>query len=309
MGIAPVTLTRPRALDASHRGHEVPSRVATVGEGSDQRLLAALRAGDVEALRELLAAEPGRAAAPMRPFPGHPRGASPLGFVAMRRYDTGTGVWGDVPGTADLAQALLDEGAPVDGEPGDSETPLITAASYGDAPVAEVLLTAGADLDARSSASAGGVPDATALLHAAVFGMTEVVDVLVAAGATPTSVEEAAAAGDVTGFVEGADGQARLRALVMAADHQRLDVIDVLVAAGTPVDVADAVWGRHPLRVAAAGGRDRSVAHLLALGADPLATDENGATPLNLCRAHRTSHREQAPFDRVQALLTVGPSS
>ena len=283
--------------------------MATFDEGSDERLLAALRSGDVDALREQLTAEPGRAAAPLRPFSGHPLGASPLGFVAMLRHDTATGVWGDVPGTGDLARTLLEAGAPVDGEPGDAETPLITAASYGDAGVARALVAAGADLGARSTPDAGGVPDATALLHAAVFGMADVVDVLVAAGATPTSVEEAAAVGDVTGFVDGADEQARLRALVMAADHQRLDVIEALVAAGAPVDEADAVWGRHPLRVAAANGRDRSVAHLLALGADPLATDENGATPLNLCRAHRTSHREQAPFDRVQALLTVGPSS
>ena len=278
-------------------------------EESDQRLLSALRAGDVEALRELVAAEPVRAAAPLRPFPGHPRGASPLGFVAMLRYDTATGVWGDVPGTRDLARVLVDAGAPVDGQAGDLETPLITAASYGDAAVAEVLVTAGADLDARSSASAGGIPDATALLHAAVFGMTDVVDVLVKAGAAPASIEEAAAVGDVTGFVEEVDEQARLRAMVMAADHQRLEVIDALVTAGTPMDEPDAVWGRHPLRVAAAGGRDRSVAHLLALGADPLATDDDGATALDLCRANRSSHRQQEPFDRVEALLTVGPPS
>ncbi|MEO6412261.1 MAG: ankyrin repeat domain-containing protein [Pedococcus sp.] len=281
--------------------------MAPLDEQSDQRLLAALRDGDVEALRELLAAEPGRAATPMGPLPGHPRGASPLGYVAMRRYDTATGVWGDVPGTRALARALIEAGAPVDGEAGDSETPLITAASYGDAGVAEELVASGADLSARSSSTAGGVPDATALLHAAVFGMTAVVDVLVAAGASPMSIEEAAAAGDVTGSVEGADEQARVRALVMAADHQRLEVIDVLVAAGTPLDEADAVWGRHPLRVAAEDGRDRSVAHLLALGAEPLGLDGDGASALDLCRAARASHRDQEPFDRVEALLTAGP--
>ena len=156
----------------------------TFDEGSDRRLLATLRSGDVAALREQLAAEPGRAATPLRPFPGHPRGASPLGFVAMLRYDTVTGVWRDVAGTDELARALLAAGAPADGEPGDSETPLITAASYGDAAVAQVLVAAGAVLGARSSATSGGVPDATALRHARVFGMTAVVDVLVAAGAS-----------------------------------------------------------------------------------------------------------------------------
>ena len=282
-------------------------RVAPVDRESDQRLLAALRDGDVEALRRLLAAEPGRAATAMGPLPGHPRGASPLGYVAMRRYDTGTGLWGDVPGTRALTRALVEAGAPVDGDANDSETPLITAASYGDASVAQELVASGADVNVRSAPSSGGVPDATALLHAAVFGMTDVVDVLVAAGATPASIEEAAAIGDVTGFVEGADEQARVRALVMAADHQRLDVIDVLVAAGTPLDEADAVWGRHPLRVAAEDGRDRSVAHLLELGADPLGLDGDGASALDLCRAARASHRDQEPFDRVEALLTAAP--
>ncbi len=281
--------------------------MAPLDAQSDQRLLAALQDGDAEALRELLAAEPGRAATTMGPLPGHPRGASPLGYVAMRRYDTATGVWGDVPGTQALARALVEAGAPVDGDANDSETPLITAASYGDAAVAEELVASGADVSARSAPSAGGVPDATALLHAAVFGMTGVVDVLVAAGASPASIEEAAAAGDVTGFVEGADEQSRVRALVMAADHQRLNVIDVLVGAGTPLDEADAVWGRHPLRVAAEDGRDRSVAHLLALGADPLGLDGDGASALDLCRAARASHRDQAPFDRVEALLNAAP--
>jgi ankyrin repeat protein len=70
----------------------------------------------------------------------------------------------------------------VDGDPGDSETPLITAASYGDAEVAKVLIEAGADVDARSAPDSGGVPGGSALLHAAVFGMTDVLDLLVAAG-------------------------------------------------------------------------------------------------------------------------------
>jgi ankyrin repeat protein len=280
-------------------------RMAPLDARSDQRLLAALQDGDAEALRELLAAEPGRAATWLRPFPGHPRGASPLGFVAMRRYDPATRVWGDVPGTRALARALLEAGAPVDGDAKDSETPLITAASYGDASVAEELVASGADLDARSAPSSGGVPDATALLHAAVFGMTAVVDVLVAAGATPASIEEAAAVGNVTGFVEDADEQACLRALVMAADHERLGVVDVLVASGTPLDETDVVWGRHPLRLAASGGRDRAVAHLLALGADPLARDDDGSTALDLCRANRENHREQDPFDGVETLLSA----
>lgn len=193
-----------------------------------------------------------------------------LSQVAMLRYDTATKVWRDVPGTGAMAQALLDAGAPVDGAPEDRETPLITAASYGDAEVATVLIAAGADLDAIAAPNAGGVPGGTALLHAAVFGMTAVVDLLADGGTRVGSLVEAAAVGDISGWLPpDTPADDRIRALVMAADHQRLDVIDRLLDAGTPVDATDPRWGRQALRLAAANGRTASVAHLIACGADP----------------------------------------
>jgi len=57
-----------------------------------------------------------------------------------------------------LANLLLTAGAPVDGNPGDDETPLITAASYGDAEVARVLIAAGASIEARSSTTPVAYP-------------------------------------------------------------------------------------------------------------------------------------------------------
>lgn len=66
----------------------------------------------------------------------------------------------------------------MDGDPADSETLLMTAASYGDPEVARVLVEAGADLDAAASVTAGAVPGGTALRHAAVFGMPDAVEVL-----------------------------------------------------------------------------------------------------------------------------------
>jgi ankyrin repeat protein len=234
----------------------------------------------------------------------HPLGASPLGYVAMLRYDTGRRVWRDVRGTGAVARLLLAAGAPVDGRAGDPETPLITAASYGDAEVARVLLEAGADLEATAAEDAGGVPGGTALLHAAVFGMTEVLDVLVAAGARVRSLPEAAAAGDTTGWLTAATPlDDRVRALVMAADHQRLEVIDALVAAGTPVDATDPAWGRQPLRTAAAGGRPAAVRRLLAHGADPTLPDGDGRTPLDLCRRGRAGVDDPSRHDEVEEVL------
>jgi uncharacterized protein len=51
----------------------------------------------------------------------------------------------------------------VNGHPGDKETPLITAACYGDAEVAQVLIEAGADIDALSAPDSGGARDGPAL--------------------------------------------------------------------------------------------------------------------------------------------------
>jgi ankyrin repeat protein len=236
----------------------------------------------------------------------HPRGAYPLGYVAMLRYDTAADAWRDVPESGPMARALLEAGAPVDGKPGDPETPLITAASYGDAGVARVLIEAGADVDALAADDAGGVPGGSALLHAAVFGMTDVVDVLVEARARIRSIEEAAAAGDLGDWLDEAPADARVRALVMAADHQRLDVIDELVAAGTPVDATDEAFGGHPLRTAAGNARPQSVRRLLAHGADPDLRDGQGRTPLDLCRLGDSSP-ERREVEATLAPLTSIP--
>jgi uncharacterized protein len=290
--------TAGSAEHAVARGYGFESWAELVREVERREIL---DSGDAARLSALIAEDPGLATARMEHWCDHPGGASPLGYTAMRRYDTSCGEWRDVTGTGEMARVLLDTGAPVDGEPGEQETPLITAASYGDAAVALVLIEAGADLEARAADDSGGVPGGTALLHAAVFGMTDVVDVLVAAGAQVNGIEEAAAAGDVRGWLDDAPADARVRALVMAADHQRLDVIDDLVAAGTPVDDIDPAFGGHPLRTAARNGRPASLRRLLAHGADPSQRDDQGRSPLELCHAGRTpGHREVesilAPF-------------
>ncbi len=271
---------------------------------AQERLRAVLDSRDPEALATLIADHPDLATTDIGLWPDHPMGASPLGYVAMARFDTQTNTWRDVARTGAMAHVLIGAGAPVDGALGDSETPLITAASYGDGDVAAVLVAARADIDATASLESGGVPGGSALLHAAVFGMTDVVDVLVAAGARVRSIEEAAAAGDVARWLtEDTPLQDRIRALVMAADHQRIDIIDTLVAAGTPVDEADEVFERHPLRVAAANGRPASVHRLLDHGADPTLRDDDGLTPLDHCRRGRRNAADPSGHDEVETIL------
>jgi uncharacterized protein len=259
-----------------------------------------LNSRDLSRLSRLLAGHPELATAKMEHWCDH-KSAGPVGYMAMLRFDHARlGLPSELPGTGAAAKALIDAGAPADGYPEDKETPLITAASYGDAEVAKVLIDAGADIDAISAPDSGGVPSGTAVDHAAVFGMTEVLDVLVAAGARISSLEMAAAAGDITGWpLARFTRQSRIRALVFAADHQRLDVIDQLIEAGTPVNEADAEWERLPLHTAAGNGRAASVRRLLAHGADPNLRDpRHHRTPLEECQpACSLGHRE------VEAIL------
>ena len=230
----------------------------------------ALSSCDLARIGAFLAERPELAAAKLEDWCDHPRGVTPLAYIAMLRFDAERlGLPQDIEGTGDVARMLLAAGAPVEGDPDDSETPLITAASYGDADVARALIEAGADIEAVAADDAGGVPGGTALLHAGVFGMTDVVDVLVASGARVHSIVEAAAAGDVSGFLaDETPLDQRVRALTMAAGHDRVAVIEALLAAGTPVDAIDA-WGSTALQAATENGRTASAAVLVAAGATP----------------------------------------
>lgn len=259
---------------------------------------------DAGGVRAITAARPEFATAGFTTWPGHRR-VTALGYLTMLRYDTVHGVWRDVPGTGPVAEVLLRSGAPLEGARGDRETPLMTAASYGDVEVARVLVAAGAELDPRAAADAGGVPGGTALLHAAVFGMTDIVDLLARAGAHVDGLIEAAAVGDIPRrLTPDTSNEERVLALIMAADHERLAVIDALLDAGTPIDAEDGAFGRQALRVAAANGRLASVRHLLARGANPNHRDPvDHRTALEWCRRH-----DQADGTRHEAVAALlGP--
>jgi uncharacterized protein len=252
-----------------------------------------LDGGDVEGLARLLAAEPDLARDTVRSCLS-PRGASALGYVGVARFHGRF----DHGRAGELTRVLLAAGAPVDGSPEDAETPLITAASYGEPEMAKVLIDAGADLEATGQALGG-----TALGHAVNFGMTDIVDLLVEAGAVIRDIVDAAGAGDLDGFRTATTSDAdKARALQAAAVCERLPVIDELVAAGTPVDAE--VDGATALHAAAMHGKARAVAHLLARGADPNRLDRDyHSTPLGWCWHHRSGWGPAPGSAEVERLL------
>jgi ankyrin repeat protein len=231
---------------------------------------ATLTSADPARVRGRLAHDPAAATEPLRGWCDHSHATS-LAFMAMLRFDARRlHVSHDLSQTGEVARILLAAGAPVDGDPDDRESPLITAASYGDPDVAQALIDGGADVDRLSAPDSGGVAGGNALIHAGVFGFPAVVDVLAAAGARPRTLTEAAATGDISAWpLDQATETSKLFALIMAADMERLEVIDALLDAGAPIDAEDPEWGRRALRLASENGRTASVAHLLARGADP----------------------------------------
>lgn len=97
--------------------------------------------GDIVALRALLAEQPELAGEPMEHWCDHPVGADTLGYLAMLRFDSRRrGGPTESVDVAAMTRALIEGGAPVEGCPTVTETPLITAASYGDAEVARILI-------------------------------------------------------------------------------------------------------------------------------------------------------------------------
>jgi uncharacterized protein len=132
--------------------------------------VAAIKAGDVEALRAALAADPGLARA-------RPDGQRTLLHVLTD--------WpGHLPRALEMLAVLLAAGADVNaqfiGE--HTETPLHWAASADDVVLIDALLDAGAELEARGGVIGGG----TALDDAWAFGQWNAARRLVQRGARPT---------------------------------------------------------------------------------------------------------------------------
>src|SRR6187397_2681974 len=95
---APSTL--PGAQLAIAREYGFPSWARLKRDVELREILDSL---DVGRLRALVAEEPDLASTTMEHWVDHPAGASPLGYVAMLRYDTTRGIWREVDGAGAIA--------------------------------------------------------------------------------------------------------------------------------------------------------------------------------------------------------------
>ena len=184
-------------------------------------------------------------------------------------------------GHAPIVDLLLRAGADVNGRCNEGSTPLVIAAANGRAAVARALIAAGADLNAHTSR--GDTP----LDYAVDSGALEIVQILIDAGA---DIHSAAHDGGIT-------------VLHRAAKSNEPGLIPYLLAAGAgcylnhPSNPSRTLF--TPLIVACSVGNKAAVEHLLEAGADLEAKSKLGATALHWA-AVRDEH------EIVELLIAAG---
>jgi cytohesin len=188
----------------------------------------AIKGGDVEKVKALLAVDPSIASKK------DSDGFTPLHYVAQH-------------GSKSLAQLLIGHRPDVDArdELG-AAAPLHYAASYGQRDVAEILLANGANPNARDKN--GAAP----LHYAAPFGQVEIVTLLLANKAEASATTK--------------EGRTPLHGAANGGHDGVVGVAKALLAAGADIDARDDE-GSTPLRLAQQAGQTEMKTMLLASGA------------------------------------------
>ena len=269
----------------------------------------AAHAGDVDAVRAILASDPYRVTRRQegKVTPLHSAAAEGHAVVVELLLRSGAATdpkdyGGATPlhaaarrGHLASARALLDHDAKPSPMNEAGDTPLHEAGRGGHLEVARLLLERGADPNARSQC--GGTP-----LHvAAGAGQLQVAELMLRGGAlanarstahaeTWTPWNEATAAGrpDLSELLlrhGGADKAAGPIDAPTAAARGYDGRLELLLD-GDPqlVHSRDVLHKRTPLHWAAAAGRASIAERLLARGADPSITDKRGMTPADLAK-------------------------
>jgi ankyrin repeat protein len=205
----------------------------------------AVQAGDLQRLQSLLREHPSLATARI--------GAYPDG-MSRTLLHAATDWPGHFPNNAASVRLLIEAGADVDARftGPHTETPLHWAASSDDVEVLDVLLDAGADIEATGAVIAGGTP----LADATAFGQWNAARRLIERGARSNLFESAC-----LGLLD------------------RIEPLFCSDARPGPDDVTGAFWG------ACHGGQRQTAAFLLARGADlNWVSRWDSTTPLDAAR-------------------------
>jgi len=209
----------------------------------------------------------------------------------------------------------------VDGDNVLDTTPLMVAAGKGHRDIVELLITNGAEINAKDSLNddeiaeriaamvgailpEGGAVEKTALHLAAVGGHKEVVELLIAngadvnvmdaAGQTPLYYAVSRGHKESTELLiaEGVDVNAKdsdgVAPLHMAIHLGYKEVAELLIAEGADVNAKDNNR-RTSLHYAAFKGHKEIAELLIAEGADVSAKNENGYTPLDMADDKETA--------------------
>lgn len=179
-------------------------------------------------------------------------------------------------GDIDGVRVLLRDGADVSASQGDGMTALHWAAARDDRALAELLIYAGASLDAGTR-----IGHYQPLHVAAREGHAAVAEALIAAGADPMARTLNS-------------GATPLHLAAASGDAQTLGV---LIAAGADVDAREAAWGQTPLIFAAAANRVDAIRILLGAGADP----SLHAHPIDVVEMEKA---DKAADKRINRILT-----
>jgi len=148
-------------------------------------------------------------------------------------------------GDRQAVRALIKQKADVNGAQGDGMTALHWAATNDDAELAQILVSAGAKVQATTRL--GGV---TPLLMAAQTGDARLIDVLLTAGA---DVNAASSLG--------------VTPMMMAATGGSVDAIKALARRSADVNARENTYGQTPLMFAAANNHAQAITALIELGA------------------------------------------
>ena len=221
------------------------------GDPLPNMLIKTIRAGDLQSLRQILAANPGISAARIKDKGGS---KTPLHVVTD---------WpGFFPNGPTIVQALISAGAdlnaPTEGAGDFRETPMHWAASNDDVEVAEALIDGGADLEVKGGSIAGG----TALENAIGYGCWRVARLLVERGARVEKLWHAAALGMTArckGFFESPSPPSPEEvnnAFWQACHGGYLRTAQYLLGCGADLNWVPDYAKQTPLGIAGAGGLD-----------------------------------------------------